>query len=101
VEQATTDRYLALINERHQLRGNIRAAADDGNHEEVRRLIQRAHDLELDFFSYRYCEVRHARAQRGRLGGYNPSLEEVEHKLTEILARAGEPAPRDQWAHRG
>jgi hypothetical protein len=93
--------HLARIAERHELRGRIRAAGDAGDHEEVARLVRRAHDLELECFAFRYTEVRHARAQHGRGGGSNPALAEVEGKLTELLARAGEPLPRDMWTHRG
>jgi hypothetical protein len=100
-QQTESDLFLDRIRERHELRGNIRAAGDAGDHAEVERLIKRAHDLELELFAYDYTTIRHARAQRGRGGGYNPDLERVEHKLSEILVRAGEPLPRDQWSHRG
>jgi hypothetical protein len=100
-QQTESDLFLERIRERHELRGRIRAAGDAGDHQEVERLVRRAHDLELELFAYDYTTVRHARALRGRGGGYNPDLERVEHKLNEILARSGEPTPRDMWGQRG
>jgi hypothetical protein len=97
VTEQTIPTTVDLIGEAHGLRGEIRAAADRGDVAEVILLIRRAHDLELELFARRYTDVRHARAQRGRGGGYNPQLEEVEHKLSELLGRVGVPAHQEPW----
>jgi hypothetical protein len=79
------------------LRGRIREAGDAGDVAEVRRLVRRIHDLELDLFADEYTDVRHARRLQGRPGGYNPQLEQVEHKLSERLARLGQPPHAQPW----
>jgi hypothetical protein len=89
--------HISLVGEAYELRGAIRAAADRGDVAETVRLIRRAHDLEIELFARQYADVRHARAQRGRLGGHNPQLEEVEAKLTEMLARLGVPSHKPRW----
>jgi hypothetical protein len=86
-----------LIGEAHDMRGRIRAAADAGDLAEVVSLMHRIHDLELELFARRFTDVRHARAERGRLGGHNPQLEEVESKLSEMLARLGVPLHKQPW----
>jgi hypothetical protein len=83
--------------EASQIRGAIRAAADAGDVAEVRRLMHRIHDLELDLAASEYTDVRHARRLQGRPGGYNPQLEQVEHKLDVRLARLGQPAHSQPW----
>jgi hypothetical protein len=100
-QQTEAADYIDSIIEAQEMRGEIRAAADRGDYQEVRRMVQRIHDLELDQFARRYTEVRHARAQRGRLGGYNPQLEQVEQQLSAMLTKIGVAVPRDQWTHRG
>jgi hypothetical protein len=98
----TTDRidipdHVTLVGEAHSLRGAIRQAADRGDVAEVTRLVRRIHDLELELFAREITDVRHARAQRGRGGGYNPQLERVEARLSEMLARLGVPLHRQSW----
>jgi hypothetical protein len=89
--------HVTLVGEAHDMRGRIRAAADAGDLAEVVNLMHRIHDLELLLFARRFTDVRHARAQRGRLGGHNPQLEEVEQKLSEMLARLGVPTHQRPW----
>jgi hypothetical protein len=96
-DQTALPSHVDLIGEAHRMRGAIRAAADAGDLPEVVSLMHRIHDLELELFARRYTDIRHARAQRGRLGGHNPSLEEVEAKLSELLARLGVPLHQQPW----
>jgi hypothetical protein len=95
-DQQTTS-HVDLVHEAHNLRGEIRAAADRGDVAEVTLLMRRIHDLELELFAVRYTNVRSLRAQQGRGGGHNPSLEEVEAKLSEMLAKLGVPSHRPRW----
>jgi hypothetical protein len=97
----TTDKpilnHVDLVGEAHGLRGAIRKAADDGDVAEVTRLVRRIRQLEDDLFAVEITNVRHQRKQERRMGGYNPSLETVEHKLSERLARLGVPAHVQLW----
>jgi hypothetical protein len=97
MSEQTIPSYVDLIGEAHDMRGRIRAAADAGDLAVVVSLMHRIHDLELELFARRYTDIRHARAERGRGGGYNPQLEEVEHKLSEMLARLGVPVHQQPW----
>jgi hypothetical protein len=97
VTDQTIPSHVDLIGEAERMRGAIRAAADAGDTFEVISLVRRIHDLELELFARRYTDIRHARAQRGRGGGYNPQLEEVEHKLSEMLAKLGVRAHVQPW----
>jgi uncharacterized protein HemY len=95
-EQTLPD-HVSLVGEAWEMRGKIRAAADAGDAAEVARLLHRCRELEDDLFAVEITDVRHARAQRGRGGGFNPSLEQAEHKLSERLARLGVPTHQQPW----
>jgi|SRR5215211_6960993 len=86
-----------LAGEALDMRGKIREAADNGDIAEVRRLAYRIRDLEVETFARRYTDIRHARAQRGRGGGPNPQLEQIEGQLSQMLARLGIPSHLPTW----
>jgi hypothetical protein len=89
--------HVDLVAEAHGLRGTIRQAADRGDLDEVTRLVARIRELDDALFAQRYTNVRHTRAQQGRMGGYNPQLEAAEHELSERLARLGVPLHQQPW----
>jgi uncharacterized protein HemY len=97
VSEQTIASHVDLVGEAHGLRGAIRAAADAGDVAEVTRLVARIRELEDELFAREITDVRHTRAQRGRGGGYNPSLERVEALLSERLARLGVPVHQRPW----
>lgn len=89
--------HVDLVGEAHSLRGAIRKAADDGDLAEVTRLVRRIRELEDDLFAVEITNVRHQRKRERRMGGFNPNLEAVEHKLSERLARLGVPTHQQPW----
>jgi hypothetical protein len=82
--------YVSLVREAESMRGRIRQAADDGDLDEVIRLLRRCRELEDDAFAVRYVQVRHQRAtDRRARWGYSSTLDSLESELSDRLARIG------------
>jgi hypothetical protein len=90
--QTYHSRYVELTAEAATMRNRIRAAADTGDAAEVARLLGRVRELEDELLAVRLTDVRHSRKSNPRqyVGGYNPGLEEVEHELSQRLAKIGQ-----------